>query len=385
MSLADHRIALSFTSQDLTLTTEDILSYSVSNDMLQIADPFTFELRLSRFNWELVERDAEVAFNIDGSQVLSGFVDSRFIEGDVIKVAGRDRGGRLADESAPLVKFGGKGLKELAEELVGDLFDEVILDNTKNRRLIAGRGRKKSRIEIGIEIKGDTFKIDGILSGKEIRHKVNPGETKAQVLLDFLEQADLLAWSTADGKTLYIGAPDQEQGAGFDFFHCSPQSLNAQRCNVISRSYGEDFAEMYSKITVVGSGRGNSVNYGRNITRRRGIAESAFVFERPKELIIQDSDLRSAREAIDRANREMEERNAGGITLEIEVPGHGQVITPGAPPSIYHFDAPATFTDEEIGIKAQFFITRVDFKGSREAGTTTISMVPKGTPLQANG
>lgn len=385
MSLADHRIALSFTNQDLVLTTEDILQYSVANDMLQIADPFSFRLPISKFNWDLVELDSEVIFNIDGSQVLSGFVDSRFVEGDSIKVSGRDRGGRLADESAPLVKFRGKGLKELAEALVGDLFEEVVLDNTKNRRLIAGRGRRKTVATAHGVIGGQTFKIDGILEGKEIRHKVNPGETKAQVLLDFLEQAELLAWSTADGKTLYIGQPDQSQGASFDFFQCSPQSPNAQRCNVIARSYGEDFAEMYSEITAVGAGKGSRVNYGRNVTRRRGVATSTFTFERPKKLIIQDSDLRSAQDALDRAKREMEERNTGGITLELEVPGHGQVITPGAPPSIYHFDAPASFTDEEIGLQGQFFITKVDFKGDANSSSTSISLVPQGTPLQANG
>ena len=375
MSVVNHTISVAFGGADFFLTTADIKSYQITNDMLAIADSWSIEVPVKPLLWDLAKPDNEVQVHIDDSLVLSGFVDSRIKSEGRIRISGRDRGGRLVDESAPLVEFGGLDIEGLALEIAGEWFSEVRIHNAVNRRLIAGRGAKAKR---GRE--------PAVLVGENLRHKVRPGETRAAVLTSILEQAGLMAWSTADGKALIVGRPNQNQAPDWYFFNAKPGSTRAAEANVLELTYGEDLAESFSEITACGSGKGDSVNYGRAVTRRRATVKAeAGVFVRPKRLLVSDPDVRSPAEARRRAEREMRERAAGAVFLELTVPGHGQRDPRIGWPAIYGFDTVARVEDEEIGLAGDFYVTSVTFTGSAETSRTDLELVPVGTDLRVNG
>lgn len=371
----EHKISVGFGipgSDSLFVTTEDVMSYSVSNDMLATADSFSLNMPLKKELWDMARPDAAVTLHIDGTRVLKGFVDARIVSlnksGGGITVNGRDKGGRLVDESAPYVKFGGKGIENLAKSVVGTLFKNVTLKNTENRALITGlRGEGVSRSE------------PAVLARRDVRHQTRPGETKAQVMNSILEQAELMAWSSADGESYFVGNPTQKQKPLWHWFVAAPNSRRSNETNVLDVRYSEDFGESYSLIRVVGVGRGDRVNFGRNVTGRFGEATSDYEFSREKVLVLPDSDIDSAAEAKQRAEREMAERDTAASALEITVPGHGQNGL------IYAFDTVGRFEFETIGLAEDFYVTRVEFRGQREDAHTVVSLVPVGTDLRVNG
>jgi prophage tail gpP-like protein len=407
MTGADHTLSVGFGRDQFFSLTADIVSYQITNDMLALADSWSIELPVKRQLWDLVETDNEVQVHIDNSLVLSGFVGRRAKNRGRIEVSGRDRGGRLVDESAPLVRFAGKKIEDLALAVAGEWFEEVRLDNATNRRLIGGRGaRRRANVDpeavaLAIATFGGSPVIPpspprrsgrtasgepAILVGKEIRHKVAPGETRAEVLMSFLEQAGLMAWSTADGKTLVVGKPNQRQPARWHFFQAAPGSTRRGETNVIEMEYIEDVEELFAEITACGAGKGDSVNYGKNVTRRRATARLAGrLFARAKRLLISDPDVRSPAEALERAEREMRELAAGSKLLEIEVSGHGQFDPRVGWPEIFRFDTVAHVEDEEIGLVGDFFVTRCEFSGSKRESRTMLSLVPVGTELRCSG
>jgi prophage tail gpP-like protein len=75
-------------------------------------------------------------------------------------------------------------------------------------------------------------------------------------------------------------------------------------------------------------------------------------------------------------------RKSGARSLELSVPGFGQGL-PGRATTIYCFDTIARWEDEEIGLREDFYVTRVEFKTSKGEGQSTdLALVPKGTELR---
>lgn len=372
MTLVNHTVSVSFGRGGPLITTEDIKSYQITSDMLTLADAWSFELPMKKSLWKLTALDSEVAVYIDDAQVLSGRVDEREKSEGSITVSGRDRGGRVVDESAPFTTFDGREIQGLAEEILSPWFTDIRLSNAENRRLVGGRGARRHR---GAE--------PAILVGDAIRHKVMPGETIAEVLLSFLEQADLMAWSTGDGRAFIIGKPNQKQAPAWYFFNAEPGSERAGEANC-KLVYRESVAERYSEITVCGAGKGDSRNYGPRVTKRKAtVTAEEGIFAARKRLIITDQDVRSPAEAKARALREQALLEATGRTVEIEAPGHGQADPRIGWPAIFRFDTVARIEDEEIDEAGDWFITRAEFSGSKDTSSTSLLAVPVGTELRS--
>jgi prophage tail gpP-like protein len=148
-------------------------------------------------------------------------------------------------------------------------------------------------------------------------------------------------------------------------------------------------AERYSQITVVGSSRGSSSNYGRNVTDHKGVAANGSGangigedFVRRKTLILSDGDVKSADDAVDRASREMALRDATGRKLRVTVEGHGQRYNAGTPPTLYACDTMAQVVIPELKISDRYLIVSCQFScGRDDAELTTLTMVPDQTVL----
>ena len=449
-------------------------SYNVSVDMLQPADAFSLSVRFSSAAWDLLAPDTEVAIYIDSTRILTGFIGARTKVpgegGTMLEISGRDKTGRLVDESAALFAYGGLYLKDLAE-LICDigtdsafepLFERVTLSNTKNRSLLRNVRRQKIRVNldpvvdpvvgafragagvIGVtipEVQAGTIELDaieretvdldpiidpiaygareaaalvgvtlpkyrggaefkglkyvkkppiikpGIFKGRSGPKRVQPGQSRWSVLEEFLIEARLIAWSTADGKELVIGLPTYNQDASFEFYEAGVESEERERTNCRIR-VTENVEEMYSLYLACGAAKGSGANYGPNVTKYFGSARDnpqsrdgiGVSFKRPKTLLISDDGIKSQRDADERAERQKIEREAGRLELEIQTVGHGQIYD-GQKPVIFAVDTICKVTDEDTGTSGAFLVTAVDFQGDESGTKTTLQVVPKGTLL----
>ena len=364
----------------------DWTRYDITCDMLELADAFTVEMPLTRARWDACPTDAPVQVYIDQVQVLDGFVDDREVsggrDGDTLILTGRDKGGRLIDESMPLQTLRGMAILELGERVAGigsdwPWFEQVVLSNATNRRLLRGGGyQAKAAAEPPIE------------SDPNAAKRVQVGDTRADTILHFLEEAGLLLWSSADGRQLIIGKPNYDQDLQYRFFYAGEGSARVREVNVLSRRYRESVADRYSQITVLGAGRGDAENYAENVTRRAwtvsdgprayGVGEA---FTAPKRLLIGDEDVRNIAQAKVRAEREAAQRLAASRQLEVTCPNHGMYILSGGPITHYAFDTMAHWEDETTGEAGDYLVTATTYSGDRSRETTTLRLVPKGTEL----
>lgn len=428
--------------------------YDINVDMLQPADSFSIPVRFTREAWDLLRPDQAVAVYVDDTRILSGFIDSRRKTssrdgGTVIQIEGRDKTGRLVDESASLFSYGGLKIKELAEELCGDLFERVTLVNAPNRFLTRGPGEKARSgpepsealgdlIEGGIAAaRGDLGKLKAIeakyvrlrqqqwvtaarvtserlvrgfqqafgasrpppkprvpkvlppiIGGPNRPKRVPAGRTRWAVLEEFLQEARLLAWSTADGRELFIGIPHDTQEPQYYFLEVAADSARAGESNC-SIEVMDTIADRYSSVTVLGANTGTAANYGENVTKNYAVARDnpdtdggeGIDFLRPKRLVVQDDGIKGPADALERADREMLMRDQGGHEVIVRAPGHSQLYG-GTEPTLYAIDTIARVDDESTGILGDYRVVSVRYAESLSGGTTTeLRLVPRETVL----
>ncbi len=407
--------------------------YTIQSDILQPADAFDMTLKFSREAWDICRTDAQVVVFIDEVRILTGFIGVREKTsgpgGTELNISGRDQTGRLVDESAPLFRYGGLGIKELAKKIVGigtsaSLFTKVTLVNTRNRNLLRKTTARQAKVvqeplKPGTDIYrtpsgaritffGDPITriatgdvsltrvivrkpiiTPGIFRGQSIKKKVTPGQSRWAVLEEFLKEARLLAWSTGDGRELFIGLPNYEQQPQYGFYEASIDSASRSRTNCSIR-VKEDVEELYSVYTAVGSSRGSSSSYGSNVTKLR-----ASIYDNPlnetdgtgarflhrKALLITDDGIKTKRDAVERVEREQQEREINFSEITVTAPGHSQLYS-GETSAIFAVDTLAKVWDEDTRTKGEFYVTRVTYSRSIDKTESELTLVPKGTLLQ---
>jgi prophage tail gpP-like protein len=367
------------------------LSYEIDLDMLELADAWSVSLRFTLSAWQYAAPDNPIVIECNGRPVVTGLIDesTRRIDksgGKLLELQGRDRGGRLVDSAAPLLDLSGLGILDLARGLVTaiggfDLFPTVSLQNATNRRLmVGGGGRARTSAEPAIDTSPDRSD-----------RRVRPGQTRAQVLEDWLTQAGLLGWSSADGSTFVVGRPNYAQEPQYELRVPAAGSARRRDGNVLAMSSRETAGDRYSRIIVLGSGAGNARNFGANV-QRRGVAlqgpnadGTGRSFTLPKDLIITDDDLRSQAAAQARADHEMALRESLAAQITATVRGHSQAFGATGKRANYAIDTLVRVVDEEIdapGNPRDWLITRVHYTGGRDGQTSTLTMVPRGTDLR---
>jgi prophage tail gpP-like protein len=358
-------------------------SYEIASDMLTPADAFS--LTLSPALPEaiaLVPPDGQVEVRVDDVAIVTGFIDDRNIDidrsGSQLAISGRDKTGRMVDESASLQTFGSLSLQTLLLLLASPQFVDVRLDNKLNRDLV--RGRRSGKAPSGSE--------PLFAKKSEAPRKVEPGEARWDIAQALLKPARLLAWSAADGSALVVGLPNYSQATQFRFFVPREGSTRLPEGNVIKVGLVDSVANRYSKITVVGASRGDSAKYGTQVTKHRATVlqgpnpdGTGDAFTTRKQLILADDDVKNSRDARERARRELALRDAEKRVVEIVVKGHSQARNPGEIPAVFAFDTMAELEIEGI-LKERFLITSVQFAVSRDGGEiSTLKLVPEGTEL----
>ena len=378
MTVLDHVVTVRAGAQAVDRWTK----YTIDLDILQPADAFALSFGpATRALYEVLAPDVAVEVLVDDITVLTGFVDDRVWsdarDGSTIEITGRDKGGRLVDESMPLTSFRGLGIVQLAEAAARPWFPKVSLSNAENRRLLRGSGAPIARVS----------KEPPIATGPHPEKKVVPGQTRWQVLSGFLQEAGLLGWSTADGAQLVVGKPNYDQEPQYHFVQPGPRSARAREGNVASVAIRHSVGERYSMVVAMGAGRGDTANYGAAVTKHRAVAKDGpgaqgegGSFRHPKVLYVADDEVRNIDQAVARAAREKRQRDASGHELDLVVPGHAQLVE--GRPVLYAPDTMASVEHEETGLSGLYLVTSVAFAQDRQSGPTTrLRLVPRGTEL----
>lgn len=365
----DHRITVVISGQEIVGWS----TYEISVSMIDPADRFSMDLPFNREAWDLCKPDRPVQILIDGVSVITGWIDDREIpEGnEVLQITGRDKVGRMVQESAPGLDFTGTDMLTLIGRLATPYFPTVSLVNTRNRRVLRGKGRKARAGREPVFV--TTAKKGG-------GRRIEPGQTRWQVIQDLCHQAEILCWGAGDGSELIIGLPNYDQAPQFRLFQPREGSTRGELSSVLGLGVKESVGDRYSEIIVVGSGGGTQANYGTSVAQRAGRVVDDRDFTIPKRLILEKS-VASSAEAQAYAEREMNLRNSKGRTLICRAPRHGQILG-GNVYTLFAPDLMCAVEDERIGMIDAWLIVGCTYKSNRQgAEETMLELVPRGQEL----
>ncbi len=351
--------------------------YSFTNSLLEPADDFSFTTPWSPEVWGLFGREQPLRIVVDGSVRMQGFAETRdSVDHErSITITGRSKEARLVDESAPEVNYDGLLLSALVAKAVAPWFPKVVLSNARNRKVARGRGHKvRDSNKVYVDSVGGT--------------RIDPGQKRWQLIQELLDQPGYVGWGSADGQEFVIGQPDYDQEIQFAFrsgLAAGGSDGTATRVQV-----KDSTADRFSKVMVLGSGRGTDGNYGAGPSSRAGIATDGAgvdgvggAFLVPKRLVISNrDDVRSRKDAQDRAEREKARGDMYGHHVTVTTPGHGQVYQGGAP-TLFTCDTLARLVDPRVpGGQGVYVLAEVTMAANRDNGeTSTLGLLPKGTQI----
>lgn len=360
-------------------------SYRIECSMITPADAFTLKRPFDARAWNVLRKDARIRVLIDGITILDGFIDRRTksAKDGTMEIAGRDRCGRLVQESAPSINYSGLLLVEAVRRLAEPWFTVIVLSDARNRSIRRGKGRRVPAGNEPIVVDIRVHKTSG---------KVQPGMTRWQVIEEIVSRAGYCVWSSADGKELIIGKPNYQQAPQFLVVH--PRQGSSTRSTCKDLVIDEDIGDCFSLITVAGAGGSDedSANYGTNVSSMRGIVKDGpgldgigrdFVYS--KRLYMPEASFVSNNDAQRVAVREAARRNFKKQVVSAVMPQHGQFIGTAAP-TIFAPNTIARVIDEELEpmLDKNFLIFGCVFEaapGPDGGEFTSLEMVPSGTEI----
>lgn len=354
-------------------------SYDIKTSITDPCHTFTLQRPFDREVWDRCREDRVVRVRIDGVPIVTGRIDDRKAPpGEyVVQITGRCNVGRLMDDAVPSMQFGGLGMQEIITNLASEFFQRVTFSGARDRNVRRGKGKKARAGNEPLELRS-----------RKGTAAVEPGQKIWQVIADLLEQANLLAWSSGDGTELIIATPNYNQEPQFRFFRPSPNSKRANESTCLEMGVERSTGDRYSRVIVVGSGAGTTVNFGDAVASRFGQAKNnpltvdgdGLDFTAPKRLVVQ-STIASNEEAREVAEREMAKRDASGLVVPVRCAGHGQRVG-GLSTTLFACDLMALVEHEPTGTRGAFTITSCGYSQTRGGGAeTTMTLVPRGTVL----
>lgn len=354
-------------------------SYKISSSMLTPADSFTLTRPFDAEIYLVAQTDVEVTILVDDVPILTGYIDDTEKETSrdtsTMTISGRDKVGRLTQESAPRVAYDGIDLVEVVRRLADPWFKTVSPSDARNR--LVRLGKKGRKAAAGTE--------PLVLKVKKKTWQVEPGQTRWQIISTLASEAGYLVWSSSDGKELIIGQPNYTQAVQYIITNPEQSELSSSALRLNIR---ESVGDRFSLVMALGAGRGDAVNYGENAVTRRDVVRNGpnadgtgLDFLRPKRLILAERTLINIEEARQYAAQEMARRDFNKRQVAATMPGHGQVVTAGAGATLFTYNTIARVVDQEQDpvLDLACLVYACEYSGSRDAETTELSLVPSGT------
>ncbi len=354
-----------------------------TSEILQIARPGTpFELRIFT----------------GGSPrlVMAGRIDSRHVPSAAhtqVEVRGRDYMAHLFDSYFEEEQdFPQKDFLSLTRAVMDKAglteakghYIQVI--NDVNRFLLTGV-KAKVRGQ-GTDLANELY--TGALAGTgELVYKTLKAKLGTKYF-DFLQTqfklAGMFFWASPD-KTFVLARPLAKQDASFFLI----RSGGSKRSNVIDCSFNDDTTMRHSKAIVYGRSGGGKK--GVEICRGEFVDNEMLNYGFDKNIIVQDADVKTAKECEFVARRIIAEERRNGWKLEYTVPGHmvpsnnsysGDAVW--GPDTIVNVDDDELhiYDDDSLNFKTNFYLEAVTY--SRNPQTQTkLHLVRPGDLLFATG
>lgn len=360
------------------------LDYEIETSMINPCSTFRLTFAWDRAIWRALPRDANLKILIDQTVMLDGYVDKRTKntgrEGTTMTIAGRDRAGRVFQESTPKISYDGLALSEVVRRLVQPWYASVTFDASRDRSVRRGKGFK-------VPTGNEPLVVRKIVT----RGAVHPGQTRRQIIEELCSQDGLVAYGSADGREYFVGLPNYSQVPQYLITHCAEGSDRpTSHTGAIEMTYDEDNGDRYSVVAVVGAGGGTDNDLGESVSSRRAAVYDYPLnrtdgtgrdFRYPKRLIMPERSFNSIEEALKVAAREAARRDFHRTTLSVTMPYHGQRYATG-PSTLFAIHTMANVTDEELEFDEDMMIYAVTYRGSRKDGQTSrLSLVPKDTVI----
>lgn len=356
-------------------------SGNIESSMITPADSFVLRMPFSLSAWKAIRRDSHVTIQADGVTMLDGFVDKRIKSGKpgVFELHGRDRVGRLVDESAPAIDYTGMTIRQALERLISPWFSEIVISNEDNRRLRRGKGKRVAAAgepEITINVRVPR------------KGKVHPGETRWQIIHEILSRAGLIGYSSSDGATFFVGKANPQQAPQYLFSLGAPGSTT--RTTVKDLVITEDDGDRFSMYMCGGVGGQSDVNYGTNVVARNGVAFDNplnrtdgtgrdFLF--PKRMYLPERSFEDFHDADRVAALEKNRRDMKRHTVSVHAATFGQNLGSSSP-TLFAPDTVARIVDEELQLDDLYLVHTCSYSFARETGDfTTMHCVPLGTEI----
>lgn len=356
--------------------------YEIQSSMITPADAFSMRRPFDAAAWNQIKRDSRVRVAIDGTVVLDGFIDRRKKRSreNTMEISGRDRSGRLVQDSAPSVSYQGIEMTAAIKRLADPWFTVVTLSDARNRRVRLGKGNK-------VPTGSEPIVIKRTSPGSA---KVQPGQSRWQVIEEIVSQAGLICWSSADGRELVVGRPNYQQAPQFELRLAKPSSGNAT--TVKELDWEEDDGDRYSVIAVVGTGGDTERDFGVNVSARRAVVYDNGTrgtdgtgrdFIHPKRLLMPERNFDGNKDAEEIAGREKARRDFRRSIVTATVPLHGQFVGLAAP-TLFAPNTIARVIDEEFDppVDGAYLSYACTYRANRSEGETTmLELVPSGTEI----
>lgn len=360
--------------------------YHVESSLLTPSDPFSMRRPFNAEAWNLLRRDSDVTIRIDGTPILRGIVDRRHkrSKAGTMEISGRDRAGRLVDESAPRIDYSGMTTIAALKELVAPWFNQVELDGARDRILRRGKGKR---------IAGGAEPVVSITIRVPRRGVVHPGMTRWQVIHEIASRGSCIAYASADGRSIIFGKPNQTQAAQYLFVNAAEGSRRPGTEYVTDMEIIEDDGDRFSLLMCAGVGGQSDTNYGRNVIDGRGVAfDNPFNrvdgtgrdFIHPKRLFLPEKDFETYGDAQRVADNDQVRRDMKRHMVTVYAAMHGQFLVPGAPPTLFAPGCMAHVIDEDQKpqLEDDYLVLSCAYSSERDQGeTTTMHMVPRGTEI----
>ena len=266
--------------------------YSVRTSMLDPADSFTLSrLPFDRDAWDLCQTDRPIRITINGVVVLTGFIDSRKFrrEGRRAASPAATKVGRLVQVGAP-DPFDGLRLQAVIARVASPWFEAVALSNTRNRRVVRGRGPQAAAadqvfvdVKAGTRLRAGADAVGGDPGPRRPGRRAGgppatvPSSSSASPTTSSRPSTRLRHYAPGAGKTSTVGTSRSRSRP--------PTATRGSSCSAPAR--------------------GTDANYGRPVTSRSGEVKDnpatadgeGLSFSAPKRLIIADHAVKSRQDA----------------------------------------------------------------------------------------
>ena len=336
-------------------------SYAINTDFLTPCSGWTLTLGGLR-KWNkysgVIVKDARVQINLDGTQVMQGWVDIAHSHGDAsnykVEIQGRDHLKPLVKANIhPNTVIKDLTVAQAVEKILVQVYRQnvptIFFDNDANRKVLT-RSKKSSK---GKKV-----------TAKQLIEQLQPksGEGAWEFIARLLRRNGLWMWPTVDGN-IVVGKPNYEQAPSYTLQRPIDDTVSYMSNVSVKR----DSTNVPSHVFVVGKGGGkgeaSSVVQGKAVDDTWALWAPAY---------IKHDEVKDAKEADNIAVQELGKQKQNEFVYECTVKGHLDELTE----AYYAIDTVAHVHDEIESLDADMYVTSCTWMRSVSKTTTKLKLVP---------